>query len=1276
MFPAASLGKFEQRVLACVIVVSAAWGAAHPAAAQSTAAVNGVVKDTTGGTVPAAAVSAISESTGARRTAVTSDRGFFEIVQLPPGPYEIRVDAPGFSTASLPGIGLTVGRVTTVDVVVEVGSIAQSVSVTAGPTALNRADASMGSAITREEVAALPALARNAVGVLSLQPGVVFSGESDVDQLALGSLRQLDLREGVVNGVQGNQLNVTVDGADANDWLTQAAFTSTVPLTLDSVQEFRVTTAGADSSVGGTGAAQVALVTRSGSHRFSGGARWYGRSDALAANAFFNERAGVPRPKLDRDIVGGSIGGPLRRNRAFFFADVERRLDRSETSVVRTVPTDSYRQGTLRYRSRDGSIVTLTPESLRAADPLGRGASANVLALLHLYPQGNDDGAGDGLDSTGFRFNAPVETSGLTGVLRLDVALSGDGRHQLFGRASANDIELDLEPATFPDQPAASRLLNRNQAALVGYTGQFGRSLVMSARVGRTESRMAQTGISQPYYAVGFSPLFTTAPSERSAVPIWQATQDLTWHAGRHRLQAGVSGRWTRAHRVAGTQAYPRFEANTPINQLPDDGIAANDPSDPNDFSTRYGTLLGSIQLVTGPLALLDPLTGEYQPAGTPLDRRWAENSVELYAQHVWQWRPNLTLATGLRYHYATPLWETRGLQVRPERGILEWWRERLDNAAKGIPGDAQADLRFEAAGPENDAPSFWRPDRNNVAPRVSLTWSPQAAHGPLGVLFGGPGRSVVRVGGGVRYHRIGGPISFMEDAVGNGLSSNLLRNPDTLTLATAPRFSGSCATSSGCTGLPDVSTLGVVLPPALALPAAPERRTFLSTFAVDEQLRTPYTTDVVVSVQREIARQTVLDVAYVGTRGQDLLIRQNFGQYLGEFRDPASGQTLWAAMQQVTSWMGADLFAPRIDPRSAAAVSAIGQIPFVENLLPNLPRHLAQRFNDAFYATLTPSQAFYAWLARSGDMVGPIRSGFDNPPAGLSPWSRTVDPTGDGRVLWQGQFSNLATIWNGGRSTYHSLQVSLRRMFGESSGGLNYTLSRARDNGSIAENGDVISFDSFAFSHQVPNPFDPRGWDGPADFDVRQHLNAHWVWSLPIGAGRRVGGGLRGWADAVAAGWQISGVWRWRSGFPLSFEAINRGNTDLTAVAPVAGAVATDVRREGHDGLPNLFADPASVAPLVQFSVPGVFGTRNALRGPSYSVVDLALSKRVAVPVGGGRHHLQVQAIAFNLFDQVNFSTSGIDLFPRSGTLGRITNTAGPRGGAREIELAVRYSF
>jgi hypothetical protein len=1250
---------------------------ARAAAQAATATLSGVVVDESDAMLPDVSLRLVNVETAIPRLATANEQGSFTFAFVNPGRYTLRAERDGFAPAEFANVMLSVGDHLALRITLKVGTVADTVSVTAeAGTTLNRANASMGTAITRDEVIALPALSRNPVGVLTLQPGVVFTGLSDVDQLAMGSLRQLDLREGVVNGVQGNQVNVTVDGIDANDWLTQAAFASTVPLTLDSVQEFRVTTAGADSTVGATGATQVALVTRSGSNRVFGGGRWYGRSDGLASNSYFSKRAGLPRPELGRNIVAGSLGGPVRRNRAFFFADVERRLDRSETPVLRTVPTDSYRLGILRYRSRDGSIVTLTPDALRAADPLGVGANRSVLDLMRLYPQGNEAAIGDGLNSTGFRFNSPVETNGLTGVVRLDVALSASGRHQLFGRLSANDIDLDLEPATFPGLSPSSRLLNRSRAGVVGYTGQFGRSVVASTRIGAIESRIEQSGIDQPYYAVGFSPLFTTAPAERSTVPVWHATQDVTWERGTHRFQVGLSGRWTRAHRIAATQAYPRYEANSPINQLPDDGNPGNDPIDPNDFSTRYGTLLGSIQLVTGPLALLDPSTGQYQPAGTPLDRRWAENSIEGYAQHTWRMRTNLTLATGLRYSYATPLWEARGLQVRPEQNIVEWWRDRLQNAERGIPGDAQPDLRFVPAGPVNDAPSFWKPDRNNFAPRFSLTWSPQSEHSFLKTLFGAPGRGVVRIGGGLRHHRVGGPISFMEDAVGNGLSSNLLRDPGGLTLTTAPRFSGSCTVTSGCAGLPELSAMGVVLPAALTLPAAPGRQTFRSTFAVDENLRTPSTADVVVSVQREVARQTIVDVAYVGTLGRDLLTRQNFGQYLGVFRDPASGQSLWAAMQHVGSLMG-DFFAPNINPRDATAVRAVGEIPFVENLLPNLPQHLAQRLNDAFYATLTPSQAFYTYLARSGgDMVGPIRSGFDNPPVGPSPWSAAVDPTRDGRVLWQSQFSNLATIWNGGRSSYHSLQLSLRRTLGDNSVGVNYALSRARDNGSLAENADVISFDSLAFRHQVPNPFDTDAWEGPADFDVRHNLNAHWVWNLPIGAGRRFGSRLAGVREAIAGGWQVSGIWRWHSGFPLSIVTINRGNTDLTAVAPVTGPVDADVRREGAGGLPNLFANPAAIVGSVQFSAPGVFGSRNVLRGPSYSVVDLAVSKLFTVPVGGARHQLQLQVIAFNVFDQVNFSPNGIDLAPRSATFGRITTTAGPRGGAREVELAVRYTF
>src|SRR5208283_1464527 len=152
---------------------------------------------------------------------------------------------------------------------------------------------------------------------------------SDTDLLSMGSTQDLDPREGVVNGVRGNQSYVSLDGIESNDYQNQSAFTSALPITLDALQEFRVITTNATASSGAAGGAQVEMVTKSGTNQFHGNLRWFNRDTSLAANSFFNNSAVpiVPRAKLIRNIYGGSVGGPVLKDRLFFFLDYEGRTD-------------------------------------------------------------------------------------------------------------------------------------------------------------------------------------------------------------------------------------------------------------------------------------------------------------------------------------------------------------------------------------------------------------------------------------------------------------------------------------------------------------------------------------------------------------------------------------------------------------------------------------------------------------------------------------------------------------------------------------------------------------------------------------------------------------------------------------------------------------------------------------------------------------------------------------------------------------------------------------
>ncbi len=425
--------------------------------AQNVGSLRGTVTDKTGAAVPDAIVIVTDLATNALRTTKTDDTGTFGFAQVNPATYKVEVAKDGFKKWVEARVTVLVATPTTLEVHLELGTMNQQVIVeSAAVPALNTQDATVGNPFAEDEVKSLPFLARNVVNLLTLQPGVVTTGNSDTDQLAMGSIETLDPRDGAVDGVRGNQTNITVDGIDANDWQNQAAFTSALPITLDSVQEFRVTTTNANATDGIVGGAQVALVTKGGTNDFHGNLRWYYRTSGPSSNDFFNnEPPGIPRGKDQRNIGGGSLGGPIKKKRAFFFVDNEdRREVVSAPAPTRNVPTNTLKDGVLVYQCADAgacpaSMVTglsgqmyqiaagnfgLPPTSTTGAsvlslDPAGKGVNPAMVPYMALFPTGNLPEAGfdGGLAFSGFNFNSALPTKGNLYTARVDYNLTQDG---------------------------------------------------------------------------------------------------------------------------------------------------------------------------------------------------------------------------------------------------------------------------------------------------------------------------------------------------------------------------------------------------------------------------------------------------------------------------------------------------------------------------------------------------------------------------------------------------------------------------------------------------------------------------------------------------------------------------------------------------------------------------------------------------------------------------------------------------------------------------------
>src|SRR5579862_5768547 len=332
------LGKIAVVFAVCLLAVVAT------KAQTGTTSIHGAVTDKTGAVISAAKVTLLNPSQGLQREIDTNETGEYEFLALQPGTYSLVVEATGFRKFEQKSVQLLVNLPSTVNVTLEVGSSAQTIEVSGTTQTINTTDASLGNAFNENQVKQLPLEGRNVPDLLSLQPGVAYTGNrTDVPTW--------DTRNGAVNGARSDQSNVTLDGIGVNDEGGHA-FTSVLPVTLDSVQEFRVTTTNYNADQGGTSGAQVSLVTKSGTNNFHGSAYEYMRNTYTSANDYFIKAAQLQNctdpnpstcnkaPKLIRNIFGGSLGGPIKKDRLYFFATYEGTRRAEEVSETNQVPSN------------------------------------------------------------------------------------------------------------------------------------------------------------------------------------------------------------------------------------------------------------------------------------------------------------------------------------------------------------------------------------------------------------------------------------------------------------------------------------------------------------------------------------------------------------------------------------------------------------------------------------------------------------------------------------------------------------------------------------------------------------------------------------------------------------------------------------------------------------------------------------------------------------------------------------------------------------------------
>ena len=480
------------RLALCVFLVLSV----VPVLAQTSfTSLRGTVTDASGALIPNAQVQLRNIATNAGINGVSDSSGLFQFPQLAPGTYTITVTAPGFGPSTKQG-QLLVNQPATINFQLGVVQSSQTVNVSAETQTLNNIDATIGNAFNSQTIEALPSEGRNVPDLLSLQPGVLYLGRN-VDQ-------QSDSRSGSVNGARSDQTNVTLDGLDDNNQEQGLAFTGVLRPTLDSTEEYRVATTNANADSGYSSGAQVSIVTRSGTNAFHGSLYEYNRTSLGLANDWFNKASqisqGEPnRPgKLIRNTFGAWVGGPIKKDKIFFFGTYEGQRTAENTQITRTVPTASFKLGDVKYTSNN-AVVTLNPSQIAIMDPQcsangtcpwGPGVDPNVLDYFSQYPTANGLAQGDGLNLGSYTFSSPSPGSLNTGIAKFDYQIND--HHHLFVRGN---LQKDTTAGVlqYPGQPASSFTTDNTKGLAAGWDWTLNAQMINDLRYGYVRQGNAES---------------------------------------------------------------------------------------------------------------------------------------------------------------------------------------------------------------------------------------------------------------------------------------------------------------------------------------------------------------------------------------------------------------------------------------------------------------------------------------------------------------------------------------------------------------------------------------------------------------------------------------------------------------------------------------------------------------------------------------------------------------------------------------------------------------
>jgi hypothetical protein len=815
----------------------------QPAALAQTASVTGTVTDTTGAVIPGANVSAQNKTTNASRSTITDGSGTYRITNLSPGLYAVVIEKQGFKAMGYSSLELTVDQVQNLNATLAPSSVAEKITVTGSVAPVNLNDPQVAQAVTSQQIQDLPLILRDPYQLILLSPGAIQSNS---------------LLSGIsVNGSRERNNNFLMNGTDNNDaeipglTLPQPGLTSLNP---DSVQEFRVITSNFLPEFGRNTGAVVDIITKRGSNDFHSDVYWFGRYDALGARDYFNHQldsAGkvVPKDSYVRNTFGGSAGGPLVRDKTFWFVNYEGERFVTTLTDNSTVPTPQFKSGTFTF---NGQPIDVSAASL-ANCPNDNNISClpldpTIQSILSLYPSPNGPKVDDVRSL--LYFPSKSSTTGDNVTARVDHNLTS--KETLAGSYTFNRFEdPSFTHAKFLPGLGGTGTNQRRQNASVQLTSAVSERLINELRVGGNRINFPLTcqgvktfdsfGPADPFGRTfdfplpGLSGFGCLLLVDRDGAKRFSGTytvaDNVTWVRGRHTAKWGVEARDVYSNSTNNFLSRTTLDFNN-FSNFAAPAFATGNPA--VDSQPTLQNMVWSLFGVVGSETQAQFFSKNgIRTAEDPRDFRQQEFNA--FIQDSYKVAPSLTVSYGLRYQFNGVPYETHNLLstlfTDPSR---------------------QAPFTFAIAGKKDQGlPPLYSNDWHDFEPRIGLSWDPFHQ-----------GKTSVRAGYGIFHDRIFGQLL--------GLTRG---NPPFQQIFFEPFFT---PTSIG----PPVSTL---LSPPPSLTASPTVPNFgfnssgmlqggILPFLIDPSLRMPYSQNWNFGIQHELRGNLLVEVNYVGSRGSRLL--------------------------------------------------------------------------------------------------------------------------------------------------------------------------------------------------------------------------------------------------------------------------------------------------------------------------------------------------------------------------------------------------------------------